>query len=150
MFRELDALYLSDSINIADMPHSYNRTAFAVGRAAASELVSLYSFLISIELALKDRAASWMQGHFLAQWLTGEADPGLTSLTQQLASALNLLKCTDRSGGSSGIRLDAYPDLRYLRHESDFPGESSTAQLQTCLTLVRDIETVLKGKGISI
>lgn len=130
------------------MPHSYNRTAFGTGRASSNELLSLYCSLISIELALKDRATSWMRGHLLAQWLTSEADPGLTSLTQQLSSSLTQMKCTDRNGGSSGINLDAYPDIRYYRHESDFPGESTEVQLKSCLTLVRDIETVLKGKGI--
>jgi hypothetical protein len=130
------------------MPHSYNRAAFELGRASANELLSLYCSLVSIELALKDRATSWMRGHMLAQWLTGEADPGLTSLTQQLASNLSQLRCTDRLGGASGVNLDAYPDLRYLRHENDFPGESTATQLQVCLILVRDIEAVLKGKGI--
>ena len=130
------------------MPHSYARTAFGVGRTSSSELLSLYCSLVLIELALKDRTTPWMQGHFLSQWLTNEADAGLTSLTQQLSSSLTQMKCTDRNGRSSAIRLDAYPDIRYFRHESDFPGETTDAQLKSCLQLVRDIETVLKGKGI--
>ncbi len=130
------------------MPHSYNHKAFDVGRTSTSGLLSLYCSLVLIELALKDRAASWMRGHLLAQWLTNEADAGLTSLTLQLSSNLAQMKCTDRSGGSSGINLDAYPDIRYFRHESDFPGETTDAQLKLCLELVRDIETVLQGKGI--
>ena len=130
------------------MPHSYNRAAFDVGRAAGNALLTLYCSLVSIEIALKDRSNPWKRGHMLAQWLTSEGDAGLTSLTQQLVTGLAAMRCTDPTGNSSAIRLDAFPDLRYLRYAADFPGESTDAQLQACLALVRDIETVLRGKGI--
>jgi hypothetical protein len=130
------------------MPHSFNRTAFDAGRVSGNALLDLYCSLVCIEIALKDRSNPWKKGHLLAQWLAAEGDAGLTSLTQQLVTGLAAMKCTDRDGNSSGVRLDAFPDLRYLRYVTDFPGESTDTQLQACVTLVRDIEAVLRGKGI--
>jgi len=130
------------------MPYTFNRAAFDIARSSTNALLSLYGSLVTIELALKERANPWKNGHYIAQWLTDEADPGLTSLTQQLASGFAAMRITDRTGKSSQTRLDSYPEVRYLRHETDFPGESTDGQLAACLLLVRDIEAVLRAKGI--
>lgn len=130
------------------MAHAFNRSAFDFARSSNSTLLSLYGSLVIIEIALKDRSTTWKRGHYVAQWLTDEADPGLTSLTQQLEGGFSSLKGTDRTGAVSQLRLDSYPELRYLRHASDYPGESTDGQLEACVALVRDIEDVLRSKGI--
>ena len=130
------------------MPHSYNRAAFDDARSSTNVLLSLYGSLVKIELALKDRLNPWKGGHRLAEWLTDEADPGLTSLTVQLATGFGTLTGTDRNGQSSQLQLDSYPEIRYLRHEIDYPGGSTEMQLMACLLLVRDIENILRTKGI--
>ena len=130
------------------MPHAYNRSAFDVGRSSSNGLLSVYCSLVIIELGLKDARTTWPNGHYLAAWLNDLADAGLTSLTQQLITCLGTLKCTDRNGGVTRADLNSYPDVRYLRHEADFPGQSNDADLLACVAVIQDIETVLKGRGI--
>lgn len=130
------------------MPHTYPRAAFASGAASANSLLSLYCSLVTAELAFKDRSPTWLNGHKIGQWLTDEGDGPLTSLTQQLVNAFDDLRCTDRQGNSTRLQVDSYPDLRYLRHEIDFPGETSTEQLDRCLDLCREITVLLKSKGM--
>jgi hypothetical protein len=84
----------------------------------------------------------------ISQWLTELADAGLTSLTQQLSTCMQRLFCTDKSGARSCASIDSYPDVRYLLHETDDPGTSTDQDVSNCLTLIRDIETVLNQRGI--
>ena len=84
----------------------------------------------------------------ISQWLTALADAGLTSLTQQLSTGMQMLTCTDRNGTQASISMDSYPDLRYLLHESEVPGTSTDQGLSDCLSLIRDIETVLTQRGL--
>jgi hypothetical protein len=130
------------------MPHSYARAAFISAKSSANTLIALYCSLINIEIALKDRGTTWKSGHFIGQWLIDEADAGLNSLTQQLTAAFDSIRGTDRKGNGIRLRLDAYPELRYIRHEIDFPGETTDSQLITCLDLVHDIEAILLTKGV--
>ena len=130
------------------MPHSFSRLAFEAGRASPNALLSFYCSLVAIELALKDSQPLWRRGHTISQWLTELADAGLTSLTQQLSTSMQLLTCTDKTGNASRVSIDSYPDVRYLLHESDTPGTSRDLDISNCLLLIRDIETVLHQRGI--
>ena len=130
------------------MAHFFSRSAFEAGRASSNALLSLYCSLVVVELALKDHHVPWREGHKISQWLTDLADAGLTSLTQQLSTSMQILKCTDKRGAISRVSIDSYPDVRYLLHETDSPGHSSDQDIATCLALIRDVETVLRQRGI--
>ncbi len=125
------------------MPHLYNRNAFRI-RIAANPLLDLYSALVVLELALKDRMIIWVSGHDVADFVSRA---GESALAQRLRTTLASLWCTDRQGNEARVAPDRYPDLRYLRHETDFAGKTTNAELHAVLTIVRDIETVLTRKG---
>lgn len=129
------------------MAHKYNVKAFQIGANAGQALLSLYSTLVALELAIKDHfaAANWRQGHKLIDWV---ADLGEAALSQQLANALGLLFCTMPDGNEGRVNGNAYPGLRYLRHESDFAGKSNDNQLQDVLNIMADIRTELAKQGI--
>lgn len=69
-------------------------------------------------------------------------------MTYQLANELQKLTCTDRSGSEAPISLDHYPDLRYVRHETDYPGKSTDADIAEALALAEAIRAELKGRGL--
>jgi hypothetical protein len=125
----------------ARMPHLYNRNAF---RIAANPLLDLYSALVWLELSLKDRMAVWARGHDVAEFVSNAGEP---ALAQRLRTALGSLWCTDLQGNEAHVAPQRYPDLRYLRHQTDFAGKTTDAELRVALTIVRDIETVLTTKG---
>ena len=127
------------------MPHLYNKQAFGNAAASSSLLLSLYCSLVVIELAIKDYSAPWPKGHRIIEWLTSLGEP---SLAQQLRSALMALQCTDRSGNQSPVSGDQYPDLRYLRHHSDFANMTTDAQLQDALDIVGSINQALQRQGV--
>jgi len=84
----------------------------------------------------------------ISQWLTQIADGGLNSLTQQLSTRMQNLKCTDRRGRTSRVDINSYPDVRYLLHETDSPGNTTDQDLDACLTLIREVEAALRQRGI--
>jgi|LakMenE18May11ns_1017448.scaffolds.fasta_scaffold9910361_3 hypothetical protein len=110
------------------MPHNYPRKAFLLSAdgPGQSNLASLYSRLVAIELALKDEIQSstgnWIAGHDIPNLIA----PHDTSLSTQLASALSNLRCTHRDGSNVSVSSAVYPSIRYLRHQSDFPTETYT------------------------
>lgn len=130
------------------MPHDFNKLAFDVGRKSGNNLLALYSVLVVIELGLKDGKQKWPNGHYVQQWLSEFNDAGLSATTYQLANELQKLTCTDRSGGEAPIALDHYPDLRYLRHEMDYPGKSTDGDIAQALALAEAVRVALKGRGI--
>jgi len=111
-------------------------------------MLALYCSLVIIELGLKDQRTPWPQGHAVQRWLNELNDAGLNSFTYQLATELQSLTCTDRSGSEAQVALDHYPDLRYLRHETDFPGRSTDANIGRALAIVEQIRAELQRKGI--
>jgi hypothetical protein len=127
------------------LPHTYNKQAFANGIVVASPLLSLYCSLVIIELAVKDHLAPWPTGHKVIEWLTSLGEP---SLAQQLRTALMVLQCTDRSGNQAPVSGDQYPDLRYLRHDSDFAGMTTDTQIQDALDIVNSVNAALRSKGV--
>ena len=134
------------------MPHSYNQQSFKVGGSNSSNpLLCLYCSLVVLELAIKDhfhQSGPWKRGHCIIDWLTN--DLGETSLGTQLESKLSALYCTYRDGSEVHVDANRYPDIRYLRHETDFPGKSTDSQLKEALEIMKDIKTSLINRGISL
>lgn len=131
------------------MPHNYNRAAFQDGMAAANALLVLYCSLVDLELALKDHfaGASWRRGHAIVDWVS---ELGEAALANQLANGLGRLRCTARDGSFAQVLGNSYPDVRYLRHESDWPGFSTDAELRDVLGIVADIRAALRGRGVAV
>lgn len=134
------------------MRHSYNQQSFQIGASNSSNpLLCLYCSLVVLELSIKDhlhQSGSWRKGHSIIDWLTNEL--GETSLGTQLDSKLSALYCTCRDGTEVNVEANRYPDIRYLRHENDFPGKSTDDQLKEALEIIKDIRTSLTNKGISL
>ena len=59
-----------------------------------------------------------------------------------------MLKCTARNGLEAPVDPMQYPHVRYLRHESDFPGAVTDADISAVLELIPDIILVMKQKGL--
>lgn len=133
------------------MPHIYNQRSFKGGMSNPSNpLLCLYCSLVVLELAIKDhfyQFGSWKKGHYIIDWLT---NLGETSLGTQLASKLSALYCTHKDGNEVNVDANRYPDIRYLRHETDFPGKSTDSQLKEALEIIKDIKTSLISRGISL
>jgi hypothetical protein len=134
------------------MPHSYNQQSFQIGASNSSNpLLCLYCSLVVLELSIKDhfyRSGSWRTGHNIIDWLT--TDLGETSLGTQLDSKLSALYCTYKDGTEVNVVANRYPDIRYLRHENDFPGKSTDTQLKEALDIIKDIRISLTSKGITL
>ena len=130
------------------MPHTFNRLAFDAGRTSGNILLGLYCSLVTVELALKDNSPTWPRGHAIQQWLNNFNDAGLTALTYALATEMQTLICTDRVGNESCVAVNSYPDLRYLRHETDYAGKTTDASITKCMDLLNDIRVVLTQRGI--
>ena len=134
------------------MPHSYNKNSFQVGGSNfCNPLLCLYCSLVVLELSIKDhfhQSGPWKKHHHIIDWLTN--DLGETSLGLQLESKLSALYCTGINGDDVNVRANSYPDIRYLMHETDFPGKSTDTQLQEALEIIKDIRTSLISKGINL
>ncbi len=115
-------------------------------------LLSLYCKLVVLELLLKDYQyggmAQWERGHDVPSMLTNLSDPGITSLAIQLRTALSCLTCTLPDGTEGQVAARSFPDLRYLRHASDYPGKSTDNEIQSALVLANDIEVALTAQGV--
>jgi len=130
------------------MPHAYNRAAFTTGANSGNSLLSLYCSLVVLELAIKDHLdPPWKKDHKIITWIS---ELGEVSLAQQLKSRLAALLCTHTDGTDVSVDGDKYPGIRYLRHESDFPGKSTDTQIQDALNTIRDIKTSLRAKGVGL
>lgn len=133
------------------MRHTYNKAAFTSGAISTNSLLSLYCSLVVLELALKEHlyqtSPNWKTGHRIIDWLN---ELGETSLSMQLSTKLSALYCTALSGTEVSVRPDKYPDIRYIRHESDFPGKSTDTQIKDALDIIKDIRTSLIAKGVKL
>lgn len=135
------------------MPHDYNKEAFRrIGNDSSNPLCAVYCSLVVLELAIKDHfyaqvnPGSWKTGHRIIDWLTSDLNE--SSLGNQLDNKLAALHCTDRNGDQAMVSPNRYPDLRYLRHEQDFPGTSTDAGLRDVMDIIQDIQDRLRMKGI--
>lgn len=130
------------------MPHTYNRDAFRAGATSGSLLLNLYTSLVVIELAIKDHVLPRPSGHKVADWIGN--DFGESALSVQLRNKLGAIYCTDSRGDEATVDANGYPDLRYIRHEVDYPKKSTDAQLNAALQVVHDIQVALRGKGVAV
>ena len=131
------------------MPHAYNRVAFQSLAAGSNVLLCLYCSLVALELGIKDHfaGAGWRNGHRIVDWIS---ELGETALSVQLANELGALMCTARDGNAAPVVGNSYPDLRYLRHASDFAGSTTDAQIQQALGVLTDIRNALVGRGVAL
>jgi len=131
------------------MPHAYNKAEFLSVIGIGHKLLEVYGQMVVIELALKDRAQQWRGGHDVPAMITELNISGLNALAVQLSSELAAQHCTDASGNSSIV--NKFPDLRYLRHESDFgTGNSTDCGLQRLLSVVQDVIIQLRQEGVTL
>ena len=132
------------------MPHDYNKEAFGrIGNDSSNPLCAVYCSLVVLELAIKDylhqKDNQWKNGHRIIDWLTHDLQE--SSLGVQLQDELAKLYCTDKNGNGTMIDANKYPDLRYLRHEQDFPGTSTDDGLKDVMYIINDIKNSLRNKG---
>jgi len=86
----------------------------------------MYLSLVAIELALKNRTvANWSSGHDLALMIAGLGDASLNGLAAQAKTALEVLWCEQKGGGSEKVSAKNYPVIRYIRHHTDHVTKAS-------------------------
>jgi len=86
----------------------------------------MYLSLVAIELALKNRTvANWSSGHDLALMIAGLGDASLNGLAAQAKTALEVLWCERKGGGSEKVSAKNYPVIRYIRHHTDHVTKAS-------------------------
>ena len=133
------------------MPHRFNQMVFS-DVDTTSPLLHSYIRLVAIELALKNAdPANWSQGHKLDMMITALGKPALQALVITLNSQLSRLWCEKLGGGAANINPRKYPELRYLRHDTDFSGSSqasSDADLEALKNAIEDLAAELKREGI--
>jgi hypothetical protein len=138
------------------MAHLYNRNAFASGFTLSSPLVSTYCQLCCIEMMLiqylKKNGTPTQGTHNIPVLLTtlalqpeiAPSDVGtINGFSGGLATKLSSLR---RQGVSSigPVRPSSYPDIRYVRHNSDFLNNcSTTADIAALQSYVQQIYSTL-------
>ncbi len=141
------------------MNYDYNRAAFRSVCTASGihPLASAYCTCVLIELGLKEHLglilASSNGGHDLP-WLISRI--GLISpknkstcsaLQSQLQTALVKLFSQHKDGTAKSIPGRSYPHLRYLRHASDWPSQSSPdSDINDLNSLLKRIFSFLRTK----
>lgn len=128
--------------------HKTNRAAFFT-LDAQSALLRLYVRLVALELALKDKDAT-NRGlkHDVVRMAKKFNDAGLNNLADQLDRTLVALTCTSLNGTSVAVPGGNYPFIRYLRHESDFIGETSDVALSAALASLEKLLVALRKHGV--
>lgn len=119
--------------------HKFNRRAFG-SIDTSSALLQLYCTLVGIELALKDEAASMKHQHDVVKLAKLLNDVNVDVAANLLSQELKQLWCTDKEGARLLVPPNNFPYVRYLRHESDFPGDTPQADLEAA----RDAASTLK------
>lgn len=128
--------------------HRLNRAAF-LNVDGTSPFLRLYARLVALELALKDLdSKNRKHKHDVVSMVLNRNDATLTALAIALQTALGILRCTDKDGNSTAVRSALYPDLRYLRHDRDFPGETSDASISSAVQALDDLLTELSRQGV--
>lgn len=146
------------------MPLNQNRTAFRAARTLPNTppLLKAYAAMVCLELFLKDHLAATgakpASDHNVPSLLQelGRRKPSYTgvlnSLSAQLIAALSALWCETKSGAPGKVRSQSYPDMRYLRHDADWPGNcSADAELLKLVVAVSKIEhSIQQATGNSV
>lgn len=130
------------------MPCSHNRAAFKAATAnTLPTLIRTYSGLVLLELALKESLGIANLGHdipLMLQRLATKNRPQAAALNQQRSDITNKLiaiRTTRKDNSIAYVRSAAYPDLRYIRHSSDWKSDASTDKeiedLRICIDRLR-------------
>lgn len=134
------------------MAHATNIRAFRDCNSA-EPFFRLYTLLVAIELALKDVCTPHVGGHDLhriVQRAFPAVSAGLSAQLTTLQRTLGILVCTDLRGSRSSVDPTKYPDLRYLRHEVDYPGDSKPTDILDALDAARQVVRELKTAGVNL
>jgi hypothetical protein len=134
------------------VPHTTNRSAFRDCDASEPSF-RLYTLLVAIELALKDKISPFRSGHDLhrlAGFAVTPMSPGLSTQLTGLTACLGVLLCTSLQGLQVPIDPANYPGLRYIRHDRDFPGASSETSVKQALDTARQLVQELRLAGVEI
>lgn len=136
------------------MQHTVNRAAF-LKLDTNSPILRLYCRLVALELLLKDHAraasGSWLAGHDVVSMAREVAvDVGLHQQATIVDRWLSALWCTGRDGTAKLVTSQSYPDIRYLRHRSDFTASSSAdVDLNNALLALDDLIRELRLRGVA-
>ncbi len=124
--------------------HKVNRAAF-YRLDATSQLLKLYVRLVALELTLKDdNAANYGHAHDVVKMVQDRNDAALSAKAIALDATLKKLWCTGKGGAQVPVSPKKYPDLRYLRHETDFPGTTTETDLTDANTALEELFEELK------
>jgi hypothetical protein len=138
------------------MPFAYNVIAFrAISEGAGgSSLVRAYCGLMVIELCIKDVLSCHGLKHDIQRMLQrlGQEHPpatrnrgALNSLASRLSNVLSALPCQSLANSASMVRPTVFPDMRYIRHNSDWSAPTcSDAELDTLRRLVDELRHFLR------
>lgn len=138
------------------MANVYNRTAFhsMLASIGVPTLLRAYCGMVVLELALKDRLGLVNIGHDIPEMLhrLSSGNPSLRAalnvLRSDLTNKLAKLYATKIDGTTVRVSPQSYPNVRYLRHTSDWPNDASTddeiEELRICVDQVR---AFLKSKA---
>jgi hypothetical protein len=118
----------------------------------SSSLLQLYTRLVSLELALKDLdAANYALAHDVCEMVMKMygGKSGVAASVTTLSGDLSSLHCSSSKGAPSTVRSMKYPDLRYVRIQSDFDASSSTeAEIARALTSLETLIDELRREGL--
>ena len=145
--------------------HSKNRESFLASKKCDSPLLEAYSLLVVIELAAKDylfrheSSKRWRDRHSIDKLLNDlvpllpvrrPSQEPLHSLGQQLYTLLTKIRCTDEKTGRPR-NVKSYPDLRYLRFDSDFGTKHKESKhLNGIISIAREILDALESSRVDI
>lgn len=129
--------------------HRFNRAAFFNADGSAP-LLRLYARLVALELTLKDDdPTNYAEGHDVIEMVNKRSDPALTSLATALDTTLRKLWCSDKHGSPKYVNPQKYPDIRYLRHESDYSGTTTDADLTAALDALESLWKEFREKRLT-
>lgn len=138
------------------MANVYNRTAFhsTLASVGLPALLRAYCGMVVLELALKDHLGIANIGHDIPEMLhrLSPANPGLRPalnvLRCELTNKLAKLYATKIDGTTGRVSPQSYPNIRYLRHTSDWSNDASTEdEIEALRICVDQIRAFLKSKA---
>jgi hypothetical protein len=131
--------------------HITNRRVFAA-MDVGHPLIKLYNGLIALELALKDfDVSNFARSHDVCEMAVTSfpSNSSVAAAATTLLGDLSALSCSDRRGSPSKVRSNTYPDLRYVRIDSDFalPASPET-EIERAVFSLRTLVDELRKEGL--
>jgi hypothetical protein len=130
--------------------HQTNLRVFARADGTHS-IMRLYTTLVALELALKniDRGNYSLLHDVCAMATSFASNSSVTAAATTLHGDLQALSCSDRRGLAARIRSDKYPDIRYVRTDSDFdPPATAEADLARAVASAETLVAELRKEGL--